>query len=181
MSTEKNTYQSPDQITEESVDKSPFNDPIAYSTPEAVGEAQELTPEQRRGMIITVIVFLVIIAGVIGSIVYLANQPSEKVALIRDIFIIWMAFMSLLIGLALVILMVQLARLINLLQNEIKPILDSTNETVSHLRGTTVFLSDNLAEPVIKLNEYLAGITQFFQVTGISRKKRSGNKNTKGE
>jgi len=60
--------------------------------------------------------------------------------------------------------------LINLLQNEIKPILDSTNETVSNLRGTTVFLSDNLVGPVIKLNEYLAGITQFIQVIGLMRK-----------
>jgi uncharacterized protein YoxC len=67
-----------------------------------------------------------------------------------------MALESLLIGLTLVILIVQLARLINLLQNEIKPILDSTNETVSTMRGTITFLSDNLAEPVVKLNETFA-------------------------
>jgi hypothetical protein len=75
-----------------------------------------------------------------------------------------MALESLVIGLVLIILVVQLARLINLLQNEIKPILDSTNETVNTLRGTTTFMSDNLVEPVIKLNEYLAGFQKFMKL-----------------
>ena len=97
-------------------------------------------------------------------------QRLLQVTLIRDIFIIFMALQSVLTGLALVVLLVQVTRLINLLQNEIKPILDSTNETVSTLRGTTAFLSNNLAEPVIKLNEYLAGFTQLLQVIGVSRK-----------
>jgi hypothetical protein len=82
-----------------------------------------------------------------------------------------MAIESLLIGLTLVILIVQMARLINLLQNEIRPILDSTNETVSNLRGTTAFLSDNLVGPVIKLNEYLAGLSQALKLVGLARKR----------
>jgi hypothetical protein len=67
---------------------------------------------------------------------------------------------------------VQLARLINLLQNEIKPILDSTNETVSTLRGTTEFLGNNLVEPVIKMNEYSAGIQQALKMIGLIRGKK---------
>ena len=68
------------------------------------------------------------------------------------------------VGVALVILMIQLAVLINLLQNEIKPILNSTNETVNTLRGTVTFLSDNLAEPVIKLNQYMAGFKKLLDL-----------------
>jgi hypothetical protein len=82
-----------------------------------------------------------------------------------------MALESIVIGLALIILIVQIARLINLLQNEIKPIIDSTNETVSTLRGTTHFLSNNLVEPVIKLNEYLAGFQQVFKFVKPNKKK----------
>jgi hypothetical protein len=78
--------------------------------------------------------------------------------------IIFMAFESLVIGAALIILVIQVASLINLLQNEVKPILDATNETVNTLRGTTTFLSENLVEPVIKLNSYLAGLRRFFQL-----------------
>jgi hypothetical protein len=81
-----------------------------------------------------------------------------------------MGLMSLLTGVVLVILILQLARLINLLQNEIKPILDSVNETTSHLRGTTMFLSENLVAPIIKLNEYMAGLSQLFQVIGLARR-----------
>jgi hypothetical protein len=70
----------------------------------------------------------------------------------------------LILGFVLVLLIVQLARLINLLQNEIRPILESTNETSRTLRGTAVFLSDNLTEPVIKLNESLASLQRFLEL-----------------
>jgi len=73
-----------------------------------------------------------------------------------------MALESLVIGVVLVILIVQMAILINLLQNEIKPILDSTNETVNNIKGTAIFLSDNLVEPVIKLNSTLAGFKRVI-------------------
>ncbi|MCS7247162.1 MAG: hypothetical protein NZ840_02845 [Anaerolineales bacterium] len=96
---------------------------------------------------------------------------EEKTALIRDILIILIGFEFLLLGVALILLVIQLARLINLLQNEIKPILDSTNETVNTLKGTTAFLSENLVEPVIKLNEYVAGLQRLLQITGITKKK----------
>jgi hypothetical protein len=64
-------------------------------------------------------------------------------------------------------MMIQIARMVNMMQNEVKPILDSTDETLSDIRGTTEFLSDNLSEPVIRLNEYFAGISQFFQLIGL--------------
>jgi hypothetical protein len=81
-----------------------------------------------------------------------------------------MALESIFVGLVLVILMIQLARLINLLQNEVQPILDSTNETISNLRGTTEFLSANLAEPIIKLNEYLAGLQKLTEIFRFKRR-----------
>jgi amino acid permease len=107
---------------------------------------------------------LVLLALVVGFIVLMMATGSENVGKIRDIFIIFMALESLIIGIVLVILIVQLAVLINLIQNEIKPILKATNETVSTLKGTTAFISDNLTEPVIKLNEYLAGLSKLFEV-----------------
>lgn len=127
---------------------------------------QNASPDSQsgRGAVIGLIAGVVIVlALVVGGIVLLL-QPGTDTGRIRDIFIIFMALESLVIGLALIILIVQIARLINLLQNEIKPIVDSTNETVSTLRGTTRFLSDNLVEPVIKLNEYLAGLSQFLRL-----------------
>ncbi len=124
------------------------------------------TPDElksQRGIIIGVAVgALVLIALVVVSVIFLL-KPTTDTARFRDVFIIFMALESIIIGLALIILIIQIARLINLLQNEIKPIIDSTNETVSTLRGTTHFLSNNLVEPVIKLNEYLAGLGHLIR------------------
>lgn len=130
---------------------------------------------QQRTTVIGIVLGVVIILGIlITSIVFLLLPSTEAstVSRIRDIFIILMAFESLLIGLVLVVLIVQLARLTNLLQNEVKPILESTNETVSNLRGTAAFLSANLVEPVIKLNESLAGLHKLLEILGIGRKRQ---------
>jgi hypothetical protein len=85
--------------------------------------------------------------------------------------IIIMALEFMFLGVDLLVLIVQLATLLNLLQNEIIPIVESTNETANTLRGTTVFLSENLTEPVIKLNEYLAGIMRLASLIGLTRKR----------
>lgn len=112
---------------------------------------------------------VLLLAGIVVAVIFLAKSPAAA-ANVRDIFIIFMALESLLIGVALVVLIIQLASLINLLQNEVKPILRSTSETVNTLRGTTEFLSENLVEPVIKLNSYLAGLRKVFDLFGIKRK-----------
>jgi hypothetical protein len=101
---------------------------------------------------------IALVALIVVGLVFLFKQDAQTTGQIRDVFIIFFALESLIIGAALIVLVVQLAILINLLQNEIKPIIDSTNETVHTIKGTAVFLSDNLAQPVIKLNEYLAGL-----------------------
>lgn len=124
----------------------------------------------RRIAIYVGIAFIVILALVILSIYWLLNH-AQQTSVIRDIFIIFMALETLLLGVALTILIIQLARLINLLQNEIKPILNTTNETISTLKGTTTFLSDNLVEPVMKLNELLAGFQKLIQIVGLTKKK----------
>ena len=124
------------------------------------------TIRKQRWITVGVIVGVVIVLGLIALVVYLLLQNNTRTANIRDIFIIFMAFESLLIGAALVVLIIQIASLINLLQNEVKPILQSTSDTVNTLRGTTEFLSENLVEPVIKLNSYLAGLRKFFDLFG---------------
>ena len=68
------------------------------------------------------------------------------------------------------ILIVQMSTLINLLQNEIKPIIESTNETANTLRGTAVFISENLTEPVIALNEYISAFRQLLITIGLFRR-----------
>jgi hypothetical protein len=134
-----------------------------------------LTPENppetengnKRLMAIVIIISVVVLAGIIFGVVALSGMDSTGTGRVRDIFIIFMAIEFLIIGIALVVLIIQLASLINLLNNEVRPILKSTTETVNSLKGTTQFLSDNMVEPVIKLNEYLAGLKKMFDVINI--------------
>jgi len=128
-------------------------------------------PSQQRAILIGGIALAILLLAIIIGSIFLLASPRTDTARVRDIFIIFMALESIIIGIVLIILVVQLARLINLLQNEIKPILDSTNETVNTLRGTTAFLSENLVEPVIKLNEYLAVLQKLSTIVKPKRKK----------
>jgi len=136
-------------------------------------ESQNLSADQTRRqrlVVISLVALVVILIGLtVGAFLYLSNEgtPTER---IRDIMIIFMAFEFMILGLAMVILIIQLATLINLIQNEIRPILESTNETANTMRGTAAFLSDNLVEPVIKINEYLYGLYRLFELIGIRKK-----------
>jgi hypothetical protein len=146
------------------------NQPIAPLEPDLT--KQELNQQRRIVIFISIGVILVLLV-LISCLLYLLSPSTdpEYVARIRDVFIIIMALESLLVGVVLVILMIQMARLTNLLQNEIKPILESTNETISTFRGTTQFLGDNLAEPIMRINEYSAGLQKLFELLGLIRKK----------
>ncbi len=125
---------------------------------------------EKRKLVITLSIAGVLVLLFIIAAVYLLMQQTTPTDKIRDIFIIFMALESLIIGAALVVLIVQLASLINLLNNEVKPILDATNETINTLRGTTEFLSENLVEPVMKLNSYLAGLQKLLEMVGMKKK-----------
>ena len=128
------------------------------------------TERRNRQLTITITIAAVVFVALIVLAVYGLTRDANVTQNIRDIFIIFMALESLVIGAALVILIVQISSLINLLNNEIKPILDATNETIATLRGTTQFLSENLVDPVVKLNSYLAGLQKIFELMGMKKK-----------
>jgi hypothetical protein len=134
------------------------------------GDAVREAERQQRAMVITAVIVLVLLISAIVVAVIFLLKPATPTDKIRDIFIIFMALESLLIGLALIILIVQFASLINLLQNEVRPILSATNETVNHLRGTAEFLGENVVEPVVKLNGYMAGLTRMLELLGVKKK-----------
>ncbi len=118
------------------------------------------------GVIIGAVVLLVFL----GVAIFFLLQPATPTDKIRDVFIIVVALESLVIGVALIVLIMQLASLINLLQNEVRPILKATSETVNNLRGTAEFLGENVVEPVVKLNGYLAGLYRMLELMGLKKK-----------
>lgn len=137
--------------------------------PEVTSEGTEASGKSNK-LWIFIVIGILIVGLIVTGIVLLSRAGGDTTGKVRDIFIILMALESIVIGVALTILVVQLASLINLLQNEIKPILKSTNDTVNTLKGTTTFLSDNLASPVIKFNSSMAGVKKIFDLIGLFRK-----------
>lgn len=146
------------------------------TTPPITPEPAPRTPEQieqekqMKRLMAAVIAGAVVILVLLGVAIYFLLQPATPTDRIRDVFIIVVALESLVIGVALIVLIVQLASLINLLQNEVRPILKATSDTVNNLRGTAEFLGENVVEPVVKLNGYLAGLNRMLELMGLKKK-----------
>lgn len=113
-----------------------------------------------------------ILIGFIIAFIFALTNPAAATGfqIIRDFFIIVMALEGIIVVAALAILVLQLARLTNLLQNEIKPILDQANETVSTVKGTASFVGQNIADPVIRASGFFSWVLAFFrELFGIRR------------
>jgi hypothetical protein len=117
---------------------------------------------------LAILALVILIVGIAAAVAYMVQNPAQT-ELLRDIVIILMALEFLLLGLALLVLIVQIARLTALLENEIRPILDTTNETLNTLRGTTTFLSDNLVQPVIKANSSISAVRRAIDLLRFGR------------
>jgi hypothetical protein len=122
------------------------------------------------------VILLVFLLGVL-----LAATNNETVStvvrVLRDIVIILLALEGILIVLALAILILQVARLINLLQTEVKPVLDNAQETMKTAQGTIQFVSTNVAEPVIKASGFVAGASVVIRnLFGIRRAVRRSSR-----
>ena len=146
---------------------SPLLPPTLTSEESAAKRAQQ---RQMRSIVLVAAIAAVVLLVLLIVAVYLLLQPGVPTDRIRDIFIIVVAFETFVVGVALIVLLVQLASLINLLQNEVRPILEATSDTVRTLRGTAAFLGESVVEPVIKLNGYLASIQRVLELMGVKRK-----------
>ena len=134
-----------------------------------------LTPEERAAkrtqkyIIGGVVGFLVLL---VAAIVLMASFPAATVV-VRDIAIVFVAVATFLIGLAMILLIFQLQVLIQVLRDEIQPLLRSVNDTVSTVRGTTEFVSHNMVSPIIKASGFTAGFWQVVRdVVGVAKSAR---------
>lgn len=133
------------------------------ATPQHVPEPRPQKPKNRGltiGLIVGTIVLILALAAAVWALV---THPTFTAAF-RDVAIIALALVTIIIGLSLVVLVFQLQSLIALLRDEIRPILDSANQTVSTVRGTTSFLSETVVTPAITAASYAAAVRQAASV-----------------
>jgi len=115
-------------------------------------------PKKNVGRTILIVVVLLLVLAAIGAALWAMAAIPGVASTVRDIAIIIVALVTIVIGLFLAILIFQLQSLISLLRNEVRPILDSTQQAVSTVRGTTSFVSDNVVSPMINVMSLVAGI-----------------------
>jgi hypothetical protein len=122
---------------------------------ESLPQQEELLPRSYivAGVIVTIVLAVLLILGV----VWLASTQGATMEALRDIMIIVLALESCVFGIVLMLLLIMMIRLVNMLEFEIKPILEKTNETLGTVRGTTTFVSDHVVQPVTKATSYMAG------------------------
>lgn len=94
------------------------------------------------------------------------------VALIRDVAIILLAIESLVIGVLLILLIIQMRGLAKMLQEEVRPILESARDTATTVRGTTVFINDTLIRPLIKAVGYASAANRVIKVLARGKRRK---------
>jgi len=146
-----------------SVDASPPNS-LNYlpGVPVEIQEPQGRGPSTAVMILIASLLVLLFIGFVLFA-VWLASTQAATIAAVRDILIIALALESCLFGIVLMLLLVMVMRMVNMLEFEIKPILEKTNETVGTLRGTTTFVSQNVVKPAIRTKAQMAGLRQALK------------------
>ena len=105
-----------------------------------------------------VILALVLLGLFTWFVIWAASNHAPTIEALRDIFIIALVLESCIFGVILVVMLVMIVRLVNMLEFEIKPILEKTNETVGMVRGTTTFVGENVVKPVTKATAYVSGV-----------------------
>lgn len=131
--------------------------PIPVSTANSEGDIRSEPLIPIKYIVIGTIVVLVISVLFTALLAYLAVNYAATIIVVRDIFIIALGLMSCLSGIVLILLLISILRLINMLEFELKPILLKTNDTLGTIRGTTVFMSENVVRPMTKASSYMAG------------------------
>ncbi len=134
--------------------------PVEYQIEQS--EQREFIP--RLYVAIGIIVALVLAVLFILGVIWVARTYPATIEALRDIMIIALALVSCIFGITLMLLFVMVVRLLNMLEFEIKPILEKTNETLGTVRGTTNFVSQNVVQPVTKASSYVAGFRKGIAV-----------------
>jgi len=137
--------------------------PSPASNDERSGSGRKLSIQRiiilAAGGLIGIILLLFIITLLLAA--NNIEQTEQVIRLLRDLMIIFLALEGILIILALAILILQIAQLVNILQNEVRPILENTQEAVETAATTTKFVSRNVTTPLISVLGFSAGLASL--------------------
>ena len=132
-------------------------------------EFQESNPKTGCRLPAIIGITLVLMFVTITVLLVMLERNPELTQLIRDIMIIALAIEGLFIGIAIILAIFQITKFIRLLQDEIKPILEQANETLSTVRSTAGMVNENLTGPIMKIAGTLSGTMRFLKMIWPNR------------
>ncbi len=118
---------------------------------------------QRRQLFLAILGVIGVIAlcacGVWFSSRFVSSATLVNVSSsIRDVLLIVLAIESIFVGAFLLLMLWQLYQLIRLLRDEIIPLLNTTKDTVEHVKHTTTFVGQSVSAPLISAAGLVAGV-----------------------
>ncbi len=118
------------------------------------------------GGVVALIVFVAIVVGL-----YLLGGPDESaLERLRDIAIIFIVLLGAITVVLLAGITVALILVFMQLKDRALPILDETSETISRVRGTANFVSEEAVKPIVTVAGKAAKVRAMSQVLAGKRK-----------
>lgn len=124
------------------------------------------------------LVVLILLPFIIGLIVAIAdpNGAAGFFEYVKNLLIIALSIQGILIVAGVAILVVQVARFVNLLRSEVKPITDDTRDVVRNVKVTTEFATKEGVRPIVQAQSFFAGLWVFtreiFKINRIVKRKK---------
>jgi len=123
-----------------------------------------------KGLLIAFVVLAFLIILALSLWIYAAATPVQGLAALRDVAIVVLALESLLVTFIMLVIVILLWDLLNVIQRDLIPLLQSTlesaEETAHTVQGTTTFVSEYFIAPLIKLASTFVGIQATLGALG---------------
>lgn len=132
--------------------------------------------------IIIPIVMILIVGGMTFGLYWLGDPDAAALEKIRDIAIIYVGLLWILVVLLMAILVGIGVWVALTIKDKVIPLLTTIQETVTRLKGTTEFMSEEVASPVISFYGSLARVRAVSRTfTGRSKTKTKKNPTSSDE
>lgn len=112
---------------------------------------------------------LVFLLGLIATLIF-PRSAAAYLAYLTDLVDLAMSISTILIVVATAVFVAQLARFVNLLGSELRPLLQDARHAVREVRETVGFVNEHGLQPLVQVQAFFAGLVKFLrEISRISR------------
>jgi hypothetical protein len=124
------------------------------------------------------VIAIIFVVGLLLAFTSELEITALRIEYFRNLFMIVLGIEGILIIGSVAVLIVQIARLVNMLKRDVQPVLTTAQKTVNTAKGTVEFVGDNTVRPIIKASAFMSGIGVVIRdVGGIRRAIRRTKQN----